>query len=481
MPGTGNERRHLAVGFALLGLACLLRFPSLTLNSLWIDELFVANAVRYDWGYLFAELQGDVHPPLFAIGAKVWASAFGPSDLTLRVFAALLGAAAVPGAWWLLRRPLGEPTALATALLLAAQPSHVVASQELRPYAVGVLASLLLLRQALLCAEATDSRSSVALGLASAIAMYLHYAFAPLVLAALVVVLMSGVDSMRERTKAVARAAGLASVLYLPWLSTAWHHLRHGHEYIKRPDGNSIAQVFEGTLAANESGLALLVGVGILAFLLRRDDDAEPKVVGRDPQRDTALLLLAAVPIAVAYVISSLPGGRAILTPKVAMLWAGPLLIVVARGLLRLGVAGRVLIAVMLALSFGRLLNADVYSRAIQPDNRGAAALVAERAGAVPGRKLVVYTDRRAEYFDWYLRDHALATDVVAWLPEHAERVRQALAAGPTVQAAYLVGGHNPVAREVGETLAAGATAHESFELTGMHVDEFVYGPDRAP
>ena len=124
-------RWEIAAYLLLLATALGMRLWDLGGKTLHYDELLHA---WYSW--LFAQGGGFSHTPLmhgpflFHVNAAVY-RVFGASDATARLLPALFGTALV-GLPYLLRRELGRPGALATAVLLAISPSMLYFSRFIR-------------------------------------------------------------------------------------------------------------------------------------------------------------------------------------------------------------------------------------------------------------------------------------------------------------------------------------------------------------
>lgn len=56
-----------------------------TAYSFWIDELFSEKIATSNWPDVYAWLIKDIHPPLYLIGLKLWASLMGNSELSIRL------------------------------------------------------------------------------------------------------------------------------------------------------------------------------------------------------------------------------------------------------------------------------------------------------------------------------------------------------------------------------------------------------------
>jgi len=141
--------RRFALPLILL-LALALRLINISGHTLWYDEAF---AVLFSEKGLDAMLYGtltpvaggaaDIHPLLYYMTLDGWMALFGQSPAVVRLWSVLLGVATV-GVMCLLGRDLfGRNTGLAAAFITAVMPFHVQYSQEVRMYSL--LALLLML------------------------------------------------------------------------------------------------------------------------------------------------------------------------------------------------------------------------------------------------------------------------------------------------------------------------------------------------
>lgn len=209
---------------ALTLLALGLRLGRLGAISLWYDEAFGLLIARMPWAAMNRALALDVHPPLWFWLLHLWGT---HPVIWARLLGVLLGTATVPLAWALMRRPLGEGTALTAALLLAVQPVHLYHSQELRMYALVGLLALALVRTAMALAtevpRATLWAALALLGWAMMMTQYLAGAAVGGVWLGLLAARGQAADRRWLVRWLLSGAAALGGVV--PWLvwATAWH------------------------------------------------------------------------------------------------------------------------------------------------------------------------------------------------------------------------------------------------------------------
>lgn len=111
--------------FLLLGVSLILRLVNLN-QSLWLDEAVQAITARESFSYIFQEIIGDFHPPLYHFLMHFWVGIFGSSEIALRMPSVLFGIGTV----FVIYKIGG----LLPALFLATAPFHIYYSQEARMY-----------------------------------------------------------------------------------------------------------------------------------------------------------------------------------------------------------------------------------------------------------------------------------------------------------------------------------------------------------
>ena len=127
----------------ILLLALILRLINLN-QSLWLDEAVQAITAQKSFFYIFEELRGDFHPPLYHILMHFWIRFFGGSEISLRIPSVLFGIGTVFIVYLitkeLFREKLIQLTisnqqlAIISALFMATAPFHIYYSQEARMY-----------------------------------------------------------------------------------------------------------------------------------------------------------------------------------------------------------------------------------------------------------------------------------------------------------------------------------------------------------
>jgi 4-amino-4-deoxy-L-arabinose transferase-like glycosyltransferase len=132
-----------------LGLfALLLRLPTLSSRSLWLDETYSAWFAAVPLHELWTEVPlYETHPPFYYTLLKAWSAMFGTGEAALRslcVLASVLTVVLIPVC--ARRARLGarfERVALLAGLLLSVNANSIVYAQQARPYAIHALAGML--------------------------------------------------------------------------------------------------------------------------------------------------------------------------------------------------------------------------------------------------------------------------------------------------------------------------------------------------
>jgi uncharacterized membrane protein len=129
-------KRHQTL-LIITALAALLRFSTITVESLWYDETFTAWLAGLPLANLIDATMGDVHPPTWYIIERFMALLLGRSEFSLRLVSALAGVALVPAVYRLARSFGNNSTySLQAAALAAVAPFLVHYSQEARAYSL---------------------------------------------------------------------------------------------------------------------------------------------------------------------------------------------------------------------------------------------------------------------------------------------------------------------------------------------------------
>jgi len=387
----------LALGTIVL-LAAVLRFATLSTQSIWFDEAATWDLVRRPFGEMLGRIpDGESNPPLFYVLEWGWTRAFGDGEAGLRSLSALAGVLMVPVAYALARRAAGGVVraGLAAAALVAVNPLLVWFSQEARSYALATLLSAVALLLLLRGEEDRRGRVSAAWALAAALALATHY-FTAFVLAPQALWLLWRHPRRRDALAAVSAVAA-AGLALLPLLLA-----QAGNPY--DISGTSLAlrlvQVPKQFLLGYRGPLALplgLLGAALVlggAWLLAR---RTPRLA-----RDRALLLAAIGGIGVALPLLTALAGADYLNTRNLLPALVPLLaaLAVAYGASNAPRVGPALLAALCALSFAIVVAIAADSQYQRQDWKG----LARALGASDGTRAVVVSPANGELALRYYR-----------------------------------------------------------------------------
>lgn len=206
----------------ILLLAFGLRLVNLGGRALWYDEAFAVLFAEKGLGAMIygtlTPVEGgaaDIHPLFYYTVLNGWMYVFGQSPEMVRLLSVFAGLLTVAVGYRLAADLFNRQVGMAAALITALAPFHIQYSQETRMYAL--LALLLLLATWVYWQAWRSGRAAWWIGFAvlAALAMYTQQ-LAAFYLAALGLVLLLA-RAWRKILPTMA-AAGLAVLLYLPWL-----------------------------------------------------------------------------------------------------------------------------------------------------------------------------------------------------------------------------------------------------------------------
>ena len=195
---------------AVVALAAALRFPTLGLQSFWLDETYTASAVLHPslGTALSAVADTERTPPLYYCLAWAWTELFPLTEAGLRSLSAVVGTATVPVAYAIGREVASRRAGLAAAALVATNPFLVNYSQEARAHALAVFLGAVALLFHLRYRRHERPRDAVGWGVASALLLATFYYGAFLVAAQAAWLLLRS----RNRRPVVFALAGIALV-----------------------------------------------------------------------------------------------------------------------------------------------------------------------------------------------------------------------------------------------------------------------------
>lgn len=249
-PSRGRTLDRIEAGLAIsLAVATIAaRFVFLAhAGPLWRDEVTSVNIAAQD--SLRATLDAirfDSFPALWDVVLHFWTAAgIGGSDMALRVLGVLLGFASIAAACWAVAA-LGGRWPLLTLALLALSPTAISWGCEVRGYAIG-LAALLILLPTYWALARSRTRATIALAAVAAL-LAVHSSFSsPILLfaislAAAVVAVGNGGYRAAVPIVAIGAACALSMLAYVPMFAS----IREWNVIVQNPkEWNAIVQAWK--------------------------------------------------------------------------------------------------------------------------------------------------------------------------------------------------------------------------------------------
>lgn len=133
----------------ILTLGIFLRVLEINKTSFWYDEAFTGVTIKLSWKEMFNVIALDrVHPPVFYILTRLWASVFGFTQDSLRAFSVTWGVGSIFTAYVLGKNIFDRKrfpiTGIVLAFVIAISPFFIAYSIEARSYSFLALLALLL-------------------------------------------------------------------------------------------------------------------------------------------------------------------------------------------------------------------------------------------------------------------------------------------------------------------------------------------------
>jgi len=162
----------------ILLLAAALRLYHVDFQSPWLDEVLTMNAANPD--KTFSELYDHVMfweyiPHLFFYLNHILFEIFGYTTLVGRVLSALIGVAGVYAIYLLGWEAYSKRTGLIAALLVSVNIFHIAYSQEMRPYGMLFLFSILSFYRLLVLLRTPTLKNAVYYGIFTGLIVHAHF------------------------------------------------------------------------------------------------------------------------------------------------------------------------------------------------------------------------------------------------------------------------------------------------------------------
>jgi mannosyltransferase len=299
-------RRLSRTGQAVLALtvaAAVLRFATLDVQSIWLDESATMLLVRRGFAGMLSHLSAsESAPPLYYVLVWAWTKVFGLGVIGFRSFSALVGTLTIP-VMYLAGRRVSERVGLWAAALATVNPAMYYYSQEARCYALLIFFSAIAFVFWQHALENPDKRRLALWAGASILAVLTHYFAAFLFIPeAIVLIRRYGL----RRLLVPAGAVVLVGLALMP-LAVAQHGNGHKSEWIEESSlisrvAETAKQFLVGLYSPLEIFTALtggLLAAGALVLVIRRTSQAERRVA-----RDVAIVAAAALALPLALALS---------------------------------------------------------------------------------------------------------------------------------------------------------------------------------
>jgi len=230
--------------WAILLLAMAIRFTGLVRRDFWYDEAFTGVAVKENFHNMIIMIINDVHPPLYYMALKVFASFFNYSVYGIRLFSAIFGVLCVWAVYLVAKEFFDKKVGLWSAFVVAISPFAIQYSQEARMYSMLVFLILISAYFFLVGLRTQKRKYFAAWGIFMGLSMLTHYMgivfsctyfVAYLIWAGFGQLESYGVKNLKEKAiffvknilpaKDIFLGYAVAFVVFLPWIQNFRHHL----------------------------------------------------------------------------------------------------------------------------------------------------------------------------------------------------------------------------------------------------------------
>ncbi len=350
-------------------LAAALRFGTLNVQSIWLDESATLVLVHRGFSGMLSHLsESESAPPLYYVVVWAWTKVFGAGPLGFRSLSALVGTLTVP-VMYAAGRQISPRVGVWAAVLTAVNPAMYYYSQEARCYALLILFSACALVFWLRALEAPDRRNLTLWSAMSILALLTHYFAAFLFLPEAAILLY------RLGWRKIIGAAGAVALVGVALLPLALSQHTGKVEWIGETSllsrtAETVKQFAVGLYSPDEILSGLLVGLlaaTALIFLWRRGSSREHSLA-----RDLVLVAGGAVLLPLLLALTHLVDvfdGRNVIAG-----WAPwGILLAIALGMHRAGRSATLIGACLCILSLAVIAAVNLSPGYQRDDWRGAA------------------------------------------------------------------------------------------------------------
>lgn len=227
--------------YIILFIASILRLVNISKRDFWCDEAFTGIFIKENFADMMNMIISDVHPPLYYIFVKFFASFFNYSVFGIRLYSAIFGILGVWIVYIFTKEFFNKKAALYASLITAISPFAIQYSQEARMYSsfgfLIVVASYFFIK-----GIKTDKTAYYILwGLFLGLASLTHYMGIMVLPIYLLIAILQKLNKNNEvgiklsiNFKQLIIGYGIAIAVFLPWIKIFYGHLsQSGLSWIK--------------------------------------------------------------------------------------------------------------------------------------------------------------------------------------------------------------------------------------------------------
>lgn len=286
---------------AILLVGAILRFYKLDFQSIWVDEILTmketnpARSIKqlYD-DILFWEQMPHLYFFLTHFTFKI----FGFTVFVGRMFSALCGVFGIFGVYLLGREFYNRQAGLVSAAIVALSGFHIAYSQEMRPYAMFFLFTVLSFYRLAIFVRNPGTRNAVLYGIFAGLMVHGHmFGLVTIAAQAIAVFIFMSLETAEERKRLFLKsvAAGFAALLVIAVDFQAVLHVLQFKAFWLAPPSASVYTDLFRELLGNSEIVVFLFHILVLAFIIAIMRHRSP-ALGTDIKRDgllfPAILLL---------------------------------------------------------------------------------------------------------------------------------------------------------------------------------------------